>query len=146
MKLEKINLSILEVEFKDDDFEMVEKEKETVPVVLTNRALNYAHENGIIESSLISDLIGLSNMTDENMEMLEDIKILKTIYTGYIGGQFLLGKIEPDHTFSEFTERYHTHPMEQVQIYQKLLIGKDNNFVKEIEKSTKKGTEKGEKK
>lgn len=146
MKLEKINLSILEVEFKDDDFEMVEKEKETVPVVLTNRALNYAHENGIIESSLISDLIGLSNMGDENMEMLEDIKILKTIYTGYIGGQFLLGKIEPDHTFEQFTERYHTHPMEQVQIYQKLLIGKDNNFVKEIEKSTKKGTEKGEKK
>lgn len=145
MKLEKINLYKYDTKIEEDEFVLIKSEEVTVPLVLTNRAINYAHQNGVIKSSVIGDLVSLSNMGDD-MEGLEDMKILETIYTAYIGGQFILGKKEPELDFDNFTEHFQASSMEQVEIYQKILIGKENQFIKEIEKSTKKGTEKGEKK
>lgn len=145
MILEKVNLYELKTELVDGEFVLTKEKEQTVPLMITNRALNYAHQNGIIESSLISDLVVLSNM-GEDMTGLEDMKILQTIYVAYIGGQFMLGRKEPEYSFDEFAERLQVSSMEQVVIYQKVLIGKENDFVKEIEKSTAKGTGKGEKK
>lgn len=137
MKLEKVELCKQEVKEKDGDFIVEKSEVENVPLVLTNRAINYAHQEGVIENSIISDLVSLSQM-DENMDGLDDMQIMKTIYTAYIGGQFMLGKNKPKYSKEQFLDRLHIGTMEQMELYQQILVSKENKFVKDIERSTKK--------
>ena len=132
MKIEKLELYNIKLTVKDDEFITEISDKETVPLVITNKALKYGHSNGIIDSSLVSDLVLLS----EDMGLLQDMKILQTIYLGYIGGQMMLGKSNY-YTLEEFTNKFNIDTAEQVQLYQKLMIRDDNNFIKDIEKNTK---------
>ena len=145
MKLEKIELYKMMAEMVDGEFEVIQTDVETVPLVITNKALKYAHQNDIIQSSLISDLVTLSQM-GEDMGALQDMKIFKTIYVAYVGGQFMLGNKEPKYNEEEFAERFQVSTMEQVTLYQKVLIGKENNFEKEIKKSVSKKVDKDAKK
>lgn len=170
MKIEKITLSRQELVEKDGEYELVEKDKETVPCVITNRALQIARQEGVTKSSLATDLLNLQpadeiNMNDlkkiENGKMapedaniklgkfgeVDDLKMLQAIYVGYIGGQILLGNKQPKYSFDDFLEVYNADVVERTTLYMNLLTDtRKNDFKGEIEKSTSKKVQKGEKK
>lgn len=153
MKIQKIKLykqSLVEME---DDFKLEITDIETVPCVITNRALQLCNQLGVNDSSLVQDLLIMTQnaQVTENgdiviTKIVEDEKILKAIYTGYVGGQLLLGNIEPKYNYDEFIERYHDSSSEKYTIYQSIAMASQNDFVKEIEKSTNKATGKDVKK
>ncbi len=170
MKINKITLFKQELVEKDGEYELVIKDEETVPCVVTNRALQLAKQMGVTKSSLATDLLNLQPADEINAKELkqlesgeiepedvniklgqfgeiEDEKILQAIYIGYIGGQFLLGNKEPKYNFDEFLERYNAGVTERITLYMNLLTDeRGNEFKTEIEKSTSKKVQKGEKK
>ncbi|WP_130806520.1 hypothetical protein [Senegalia massiliensis] len=152
MKIEKITLFKQEMAEQDNELILKVTEEETVPCVITNKALKVANELGTTRSSLVTDLMQLGGSVDEDkVGDVEDIKILTSIYVGYIGGQILKGVnvYEEDaiYTFDEFVERYNDSSMEKVLLYQKLITAeKENKFADKIERSTNKTPNKGEKK
>ena len=81
-----------------------------------------------------------------SMNVVEDERILKAIYAGYVGGQLLLGKPNPDYDYDEFIDRYNDDVLERFNLYQELIVTEDNKFVQEIIRSTKRTPGKGEKK
>lgn len=170
MKIKTITLSKQELIEKDGEYELVEKDKETVPCVVTNRALQTARQMGVTKSSLATDLLNLQPAEEINIKELkqlergeinpedvsvkigefgeiDDFKMLQAIYVGYIGGQLLLGNKKPKYDFDEFIERYNVDITERTTLYMNLLTdSRGNEFKNEIEKSTKKTVGKGEKK
>ncbi len=149
MKIEKIILSRQELVEKDGEYELAEKDKETVPCVITNRALQLAKQMGVTKTSLMTDLMNLApseEKEDVQVNDLDDEKVLQAIYVGYIGGQLLQGNKEPKYNFDEFIERYNAGTVERAVTYNKILAAEDNKFAKEVQKSTSKKVQKGEKK
>ena len=152
MKIQKITLYLQNLIEKDGEFVIEATNVEEVPCVITNRALSVCRGYGIGETGLIQDFVTLSANTGPrpdgsfSMKTAGDEQILKAIYVGYVGGQLLLGKAEPDYTYDEFTERYHGDVSEKFNLYQALIVFPSNEFVKNIEKSTDKAVKKGEKK
>ena len=170
MKINKITLFKQELVEENGEYKLITKDEETVPCVVTNRALQVAKQMGVTKSSLATDLLNLQpadeinakelkqlesgeiNPEDVNIKLgqfgeIEDEKMLQAIYVGYIGGQILLGNREPKYDFDEFLERYNVGVTERVTLYMNLLTDeRKNEFKSEIEKSTKKTVGKGEKK
>lgn len=149
MKIEKITLSRQELVEKDGEYELVEKDKEAVPCVITNRALQLAKQMGVTKTSLMTDLMNLApseEKEDVQVNDLDDERVLQAIYVGYIGGQLLQGNKEPKYNFDEFIERYNAGTVERAVTYNKILAAEDNKFAKEVQKSTSKKVQKGEKK
>lgn len=152
MKIQKIMLYQQKLIEKDGEFVIEPTNVEEVPCVITNKALSICRNYGIGKTGLIQDFVTTSTNTRPQpdgtyqMKVAEDEQILKAIYVGYVGGQLLLGKSEPDYTYDEFLERYHDDIMEKFSLYQELIISPSNEFVKAIENSTDKAVKKGEKK
>lgn len=152
MKIQKITLYLQNLIETDGEYAIEPTDVEEVPCVITNRALSLCRDYGIGETGLIQDFVTTSTNTRPQpdgsylMAVAGDEQILKAIYVGYVGGQILLGKAEPDYTYDEFIERYHGDVSEKFNLYQALIVSPSNEFVKNIEKSTDKAVKKGEKK
>ena len=140
-----INIEQLAKEYENVAATVVTDE-ETVPCVITNRALQMAAQMGVTKTSLVTDLMNLSTSKEGKVNDLDDFKILQTIYVGYLGGELLRGKDGPKYTFEEFIDVYNASTIERTIVYNNLLVKDENNFKKGIENSTRKGLEKGEKK
>lgn len=151
MKIQKIKLykrSLVEV---GGEYEVEITDAEEVPCVITNRALKMCEQLGVTKTSLISDIMSMSSSAkiDESGDMAitktaDDERVLAAIYVGYVGGQLMLGK-NPDYDYDEFLNRYHADVGQAFSVYQEIIMVEENDFVKEINRSTKKvGT--GEKK
>lgn len=152
MKINKIKLYVQKLIEKDGEYVIEPSEIEEVPCVITNKALKLCRQYGVGKTGLVQDFVVSSTNTGPQedgtymMKIADDEQILKAIYVGYVGGQLLLGKEEPDYTFDEFIERYHDNVVEKFNLYQSLISTSTNEFVKTIERSTNKAVGKGEKK
>lgn len=151
MKIQKIKLYKQKIVEKDGEFELEKTDEKEVPCVITNRALQMCNQAGVIKTSLAQDLAIASTGSYSGdgsavAAMLKDEKVLQTIYVGYVGGQLLLGKTNPEFDFDEFIDRYNADTLDKIDLYQKLMVTEDNKFVQEINHSTKKTAGKGEKK
>lgn len=148
MKIETIELKEMNIVNVNGEFTQVFGEEKKVPCFLTNHAMKKAKDAGLINSSLIGDLLKLMSFEsldiDNNFlndpsvfDNLDELAMQKTIYIAYKGAN---KNSELD--FDSFLELYHYSFMETVSIYTKLVqpfIANDPNlFAEGLQKSTKK--------
>ncbi|MBS4171944.1 hypothetical protein [Bacillus sp. FJAT-49736] len=146
--MKKIHSIILkEIEFKetDDGFEEVVKNEKKYPVYLTNHALRRGRDQGIVDSSLLSDLLeiekGFNGKKQEDaaravINGLSEEKMLNVIYLAFLGAN-----PNSEYTFDDFLLRYHGDYSEIMTLYINIVsssISSNNNrFAKALQDSTK---------
>ncbi|SDY42822.1 hypothetical protein [Bacillus sp. 166amftsu] len=153
MKIQKITLKDIEFVKVDGEFEQRFVNEQEYPAFLTNYALKKGKEEGIIESSIISDLlkfqalegIDKGNSSDLSaFEKIDQTSIQRIIYLALKGAN-----PKVDLSFDEFLRKYHDSLAESMELYAKLVIDvisqDPNKFAAEFQKNTSTGS-KGEKK
>lgn len=146
--LKDIQFVEIEGEFK----EVVENEKK-YPLFLSNHSLRRGRDLGIIDSSLIQDLLGLEKNVkgkeddEAARSLLDDLseeKMQNVIYLAFIGAN-----PRSEFTLDDFLQRYHGDYTETLTLYMEILkssIGdSNNNFAAGLRKSTKKPSSKEKK-
>ncbi|UOE54918.1 hypothetical protein [Cytobacillus oceanisediminis] len=146
--LKDIQFVEIEGEFK----EVVENEKK-YPLFLSNHSLRRGRDLGIIDSSMIQDLLGLEKNVkgkeddEAARSLLDDLseeKMQNVIYLAFIGAN-----PKSEYTLDDFLQRYHGDYTETLTLYMEILkssIGDSNNkFAAGLRKSTKKPSSKEKK-
>lgn len=146
--LKDIQFVEIEGEFK----EVVENEKK-YPLFLSNHSLRRGRDLGIIDSSLIQDLLGLEKNVkgkeddEAARSLLDDLseeKMQNVIYLAFIGAN-----PRSEFTLDDFLQRYHGDYTKTLTLYMEILkssIGDSNNkFAAGLRKSTKKPSSKEKK-
>ncbi|MBC6973045.1 hypothetical protein H9I32_11855 [Bacillus sp. Xin] len=153
MKIQKVTLKDIEFVKVDGEYEQRFVNEQEYPAFLTNYALKKGKEEGLIESSIISDLlkfqalegIDKGNSSDLSaFEKIDQTSIQRIIYLAFKGAN-----PKTDLSFDEFLRKYHDSLAESMELYAKLVvdvISQDpNKFAAEFQKNTSTGS-KGEKK
>ncbi|HEK9101979.1 TPA: hypothetical protein SUB30_003378 [Bacillus pseudomycoides] len=153
MKIQKVTLKDVVFIKKNGEYEKEFTNEKDYPAFLTNYALKKGKEEGIIERSVISDLLKLQalegldkgNSNDLSaFEKIDQTSIQRIIYLAFKGAN-------PNEslTFDEFLNKYHDSLTESLELYTKLVvdvISQDpNQFAAAFQNSTSNGG-KGEKK
>ncbi|MDZ5712238.1 hypothetical protein [Jeotgalibacillus haloalkalitolerans] len=157
-KIQVIELKEIEFEEREvegnTEFVEVFKNKKKYPLYLSNAALKKGRDEGLIDGSLISDVIKLDaetkHITDEKekgMKMLDSLpehKLHALIYLAFKGANR-----QESFSLDEFLERYHYSHLETVRMYTSLIKDtmqqNQNAFADGLKKSTQ-GAKSGEKK
>ena len=169
MIIEKIELSDVVVEEVEGEYQVVKKNRETVPCMLTNYAIDKGHRLGLLKGSLTKDILEIStavakkaaerkrlsdvSRTEEetaldNIDLIKDVlddeKLIAVLYIGCLGAN-------PEFRYSheDFVQRYHDDFETRIEKYMNLISGldkKENKFAAEFQKNVSKGRAKGEKK
>jgi hypothetical protein len=151
IKIEKVNLKESEVvESEDGEFLLVVREERTVPCFLTNFSLKRGKEWGLLDGSLIADVMKLNALTKvKNMDEadaeafsnLDEVKMLAVVYLGCLGANPKF-----DLSFDGFVSQFHEDYESLVGLYTNLVTGliqrDPNQFAKGLQKSTKKSKKK----
>ncbi|MEH7490830.1 hypothetical protein [Neobacillus niacini] len=145
MKIEKVILKESEIVKVDGEFKQIFKNQKEVPCFLTNYSLKRGKDLGLLNGSLIADVMKLIPLTKlksaddidpETMRELDEIEMMKVIYVGCIGANKNL-----DLGFDEFVSLYHDSYEDTLILYTTLISGliqKDpNQFAKGLKNSTK---------
>ncbi|WJE51154.1 hypothetical protein QRE66_17800 [Bacillus cereus] len=153
MKIQKVTLKDIEFVKVDGEYEQRFVNEQEYPAFLTNYALKKGKEQGLIESSVISDLLkfqaleGMDKGKNTDLAALEKIdqtNIHKVIYMAFKGAN-----PKGDLSFDEFLRKYHDSLAESMELYAKLVVDvisqDQNKFAAEFQKNTSTGS-KGEKK
>ena len=147
MAIQTIELIEKEVVEIDGEFKEIERDKKRVPCAITNHSLKKGKDMGLLEGSLIADLMKLEKINSKDkaekmsaLEKIDQVEMAKLIYLGCVG---INKKFADNYSFDEFLEHLHYDFGELMEIYYKLLqdiMPKDekNNFAEGLKKSTKK--------
>lgn len=137
-----------ELEIIENGGEYIEhyRNERKVPLFITNHSLRRARDFGIIETSMLSDLVALVQNTEGKktqettkavLSDLSEEKMLNVIYVAYLGAN-----PKATETIDDFVELYHGSYLETVQLYTDLITatvtGGDNNFASSLRKHTRK--------
>lgn len=150
MVIEKVVLKESEIVEVDGQYRQIFKNEKTVPCFLTNYSLKRGKDLGLLNGSLVADVVKLmpltkindqSEITSEALESINELEAMKVIYLGCVGADKNLG-----YSFDEFVSLYHNSYEETLKLYVQLvvtLIKKDpNQFAKGLQKSTARNTKK----
>jgi len=141
MLIQTIKLHEILIEEINGVYEATEKNHEVCPAMLTNYAIEQGHRQGLIKSSLVSDLFALygsykdhggnmaqaesgairdipEGMVSEMGSLLDETKMTAVIYMGCIGANKAF-----KYSYDEFLERYHADVSEKMQTYVNLISG-----------------------
>lgn len=127
---------------RTDDFVEVVKSSKRYPVYLTNYALSKGHDMGILKSTLVSDLLNIKGVSDDDkaqtfIEGLDEQKMLNIIYLAFKGAN-----PKSEITKDEFMSLYHGDFEERMKLYVAIIesaVKSDpNSFAKGLEESTEK--------
>lgn len=150
MKIRKITLKDVEYKEIEDGFEPVFTNEKNYPAFLTNYALKKGKENGLIKSSLFSDLLQFSNVEKEGevdpsiFENISEAQMLQTIYLAFVGANK-----STELTIDDFLEKYHAPLDETIELYMNLIMdavsSDPNKFADELKKSTSTSRKNGKK-
>jgi hypothetical protein len=152
IKIEKVNLKESEIVEIDGEYKLLLRNERTIPCFLTNYSLKRGKEMGLLDGSLISDVIKLVPLTklqsrsiedldSDTFKDLDEVKMLSVVYVACLGANkdFALD-------FDEFVSQYHESFDTLVELYINLIAGlmqrDPNQFAKGLQKSTKKGKKK----
>ena len=149
MKIQTVTLKVKEIVEVDGQFQEKVISTKKYPAALTNKSLLLGKQMGILEGSKITDVIGMTkvsqNMSEE--ELAGDFDLLaynQIIYLSVIG----LNK-NLELTLEEFLDMYQEPVEVTVDLYGDLLEGyfsdNKNNFAQGLKNSTKKNKKKGKK-
>ncbi|HZK23812.1 MAG TPA: hypothetical protein VFC74_00290 [Oscillospiraceae bacterium] len=165
--IERVYLYDLEIVEIEGEFKEIKRNAEVLPCMLTNHALYVGKRDGLLETSLTSELYNIikvfqglgvnpKNIKEEDIvkfgeeaykgiiEVTDEDKIARVIYLGLIGANPQLS-----YSLEDFILKYHDGMEEKVETYMNLinsLASRDNQFKAEFEKKTSQRREKGEKK
>lgn len=146
MAIQTIELIEKETVEIDGEFKEIERSRKKVPCFISNSSLKKGKDMGILQGSLIADLMQLEhiNSKDEEKKMnalqkIDQVEMAKLIYLGCIGAN---KKFADVYTFDDFMDLLHYDFGELMKIYYKLLqdimpSGTENKFAKGLNKSTK---------
>jgi hypothetical protein len=145
MKIEKVVLKESDIVEVDGQYKQIFKNQKAVPCFLTNYSLKRGKDLGILNGSLVADVMKLLPLTKlksvddidpETMKDLDELEMMKVIYVGCIGANNNF-----EHDFDEFVSLYQESYEETLILYSSLvssLIKKDpNQFAKGLKNSTK---------
>lgn len=158
MKIQKVTLKDFEVIEVNGEYQGGYKNEKTYPAFLTNYALKQGKEQGLIESSLFSDLLKLQGLQklsrlqdDEDMDIdpnvfnnVDETKMTQIIYLSFKGAN-------PTNPLSldDFLKKYHYSLEQTMELYMELIMGlmeQDKNaFAAGLKKSTNKNKNNGKK-
>ena len=145
--IQTVELVVKEVVEIDGEYKEIEKDKKRVPCVISNYALKRGKDSGLLEGSLIADLMQMENIDSKDEEKkikafqkIDQVEMAKLIYLGCIGAN---RKFADNYSFDDFLEVLHYDFGELMEIYYNLLQGimpedKENGFAKGLKKSTAK--------
>lgn len=155
MVIEKVSLYDQVVEKIDGEFEVREINHQVVPAMLTNYAIEQGHRLGMLKTSLISDVLAISEsfvsnggdpeakgevdvpkgMMNDLKYIIDDSKITSVIYLACVGAN---RKFE--YSYDEFLDKYHADISLKISTYMKLITGlaknDKNKFASEFKKTT----------
>ncbi|MGQ4666529.1 hypothetical protein ACUIJN_11925 [Metabacillus halosaccharovorans] len=152
MKIQMIELKELDIYEEDGEYKQRFINTRKIPACLTNYSLKLGKDLGLLEGSLIADLLQLQGLNGfdeieddpekaaqvaEAAEQLDQVKYLKVIYLACIG----LNK-NLELSFDEFVSLYHESMEDMLNTYAELvtdIISSDKNqFAQGLKASTKK--------
>lgn len=154
MNIQKITLKDLEIVEVDGEYKKAYKNEKSYPAFLTNYALKNGKDQGLIESSLFSDLLklqGLEKLSSSQaaidpavFENIDESKMMQIIYLAFKGANK-----NSELSLDGFLQKYHATFDETLELYMNLimdLMAKDpNQFAAGLKKSTNKSRNKGKK-
>lgn len=151
MKIQKITLKEVEVVEINGEYEKRFINEKTYPAFLTNAAIKKGNDEGLLDSSLFTDLLKMRDLNklfskpgadeDEEKESValnsfDEGKMINVVYLAFAGANR-----KSELTYEEFIDRYHYTLSDTLKLYVGLitdLITGDNAFAKGLEKSAKK--------
>jgi hypothetical protein len=149
IKIHSIELKDYEVVEVEGEFEKRYINPKKYPAFLTHRALAKGRNQGITNSSLISELLKLNslsgedgkinaeNISPEQAELLDNEKYLPVIYLGIIGANK-----SSEMSYEDFLDKYHGDIEQTINDYvaliQPYIQENPNQFKSALEASTKK--------
>lgn len=145
MKIEKIILKESEIVEIDGQYKQIFKNQKAVPCFLTNYSLKRGKDLGLLNGSLVADVMKLLPLTKlksvddidpETMREFDEYEMIKVIYLGCVGAN---PKFDLD--FDQFVSLYHESYENTFGLYGSVvtsLVQSDpNQFAKGLQKSTK---------
>lgn len=157
MKLQTITIADVDMTYDDatETYHRTESNHKKVPAYLSNAAVKYGYDNGLLKSSLYSDLLAIysdydlsqmANMSEDERQktalgVFSDINlghVLTVIYLAYRGANYKGDLMD----FDGFCDRYADDDMTKITVYmgliQELLQKADKSkFVKTLKANTK---------
>jgi hypothetical protein len=149
MKIQKVVLKEAVVFEENGEYKRVFQNEKAYPAFLSNASLRYGKQTGLLESSLISEVIkmqGLQKALDNQSsefdanaaQSIDETNMLQIIYLAVRGANKNL-----DMTIDEFLERYHASFEETIELYSNLIMdvmsSNPNAFAKGLKDSTSSG-------
>lgn len=144
------DLNIVEI---DGEFREVYENEKKVPLFLTNHALRRGRDLGLIESSMMQDLLAMEPLVKGKKEdqaardivnEIPEEKMLNVIYLAYLGAN-----PKSEDTMDDFLQRYHEDTASTMELYFEIVkssvVNEDNKFAKSLQNSTKKPSPKEKK-
>lgn len=150
MKIRKITLKALEFKETADGYEPIIISEKNYPAFLSNYALKKGKENGLIDSSLFSDLLKFQGLEKQKgneidtsiLNNIDETKMHQIVYLAFIGANK-----STNISFDDFLEQYHEPLEETMELYMNLIMdamsNDPNQFANSLQKST---SNKGKKK
>lgn len=145
-KIHAVVLKEVEIIEIDGEFREVFRNEKKYPLYITNHALRRGRDLGLVESSLIADLLRLEKNTNGKKKeeaarsLLDDLseeKMINLIYIAFIGAN-----PKSEMSLDDFIEHYHGTYIETVTLYTEIISSTitngDNNFAAGLRKSTSK--------
>lgn len=134
MKINKITLVDVEIKEVDGEYQKHYINETNYPAFLTNYALKKGKEMGLIESSLVNEVMNWSKGNTE--DQFNENKMLPLLYLSILGA-------EPDIelTYEEFVRRYHYSLSDTMELYSDIvdsITESENNFSRGLMNSTNK--------
>lgn len=134
MKIHKITLKDKALVETTDGYEIQFSNEKTYPLYLTHAALQEGHNLGILDGSLVSDLLRISGAADNDSNALDDTRMYGVIYLAFVGANPSIQL-----SYEDFLEKLHYSSYELFEIYsdivQETVTSNKNSFAEEIEKS-----------
>lgn len=152
-KIHTIELKELEFVEIDGEFREVYKNEKRYPLYITNHSLKRGRDLGLMESSMLADLLSLEKNTkgkkkeDAARSVIDDLteeKMINVIYLAFLGAN-----PQTEYSIDDFIERYHGTYIDTVTLYTEIIsstiTGGENKFAAGLQKSTKKPSAKEKK-
>jgi hypothetical protein len=152
-KIHSVTLKELEVIEIDGEFREVYKNEKRYPLFLTNHALRRGRDLGLIESSMMSDVLNMEKgfkgkqqeeAARETIADLSEEKMQNVIYLAFLGAN-----PRTEYSIDTFLERYHNDYIETLTLYMEIISSSissgDNKFSAGLKKATKKPSSKEKK-
>lgn len=152
-KIHTVVLKELEFVEIEGEYQELYKNAKKYPLYLTNHALRRGRDLGLIESSMMSDVIEMEKgfkgkeqeaAAKDTIADLSEEKMQNVIYLAFLGAN-----PRTEYSIHEFLERYHEDYVSTVKLYFEVLKSSisdgENKFATGLKKATKKPSSKEKK-